>query len=696
MSRAIDVWSGVASSHHRQIPTTADLPQESPISNNIAHHQSASSCFITSNHSATHTMQELDGNSYIGARTPSLPSIKPSDHARHEPSPSIHSDWSGPRALVLCEAMMSIHLDGSHDERTIKVEARRGTWHQTMAIQEWVSSVISPPTLQSIPQDDAPRRDLRLFGPSPGTIPLCQQIGIHNRPSTDSIFCSPEAQANRATLSSRPTMSSPPPAPIPKSKTWSVLSTIQKLPTDHNVSSLLTNSRPTTIPSTVQSTAGILPPRHVVTSKGRTSISRLGKPTSMTIRSYPQQEQRIVDPRNALPADGSAEQPDNDSQPGEAITAKQDIQALTEEQESPSDSEMVEPRPRGSRREAVTLRTPVWGTENDRAGTVASGFLRRSKRFQRLGIKLSRNTQTPEPDARRREPLDDDEVSPTSTPGHATPRWTSPPIESNTQSLAPGSPSPRPDVSAPEVLPKALEAKLIEARQADSHSSNVPGNGSPAPESPIPGLVPKEPLNNSGEGYLNGSSQNKTKANSYNPRSTQDNYPPSSTGATRGTNSKQLNRDEFEDFEDTVTCSLFPSPFRRNSSAVTSPVRERISIFEGLYVDKSNQRLHPALERIERERARSHAFGTPNKKKRSFAWIPKKLRKMSVHRGKDRKLSYASTDEGTRPTSWISEEWQAKLRKSNKREQPATHAFKRKEPDTTGFTPSSSKPESRP
>lgn len=57
---------------------------------------------------------------------------------RPKTSPSIHSEWSGPRALLLCEALMGTHLDGSQDERTITVDAtaRQGTWHQTTAIQE--------------------------------------------------------------------------------------------------------------------------------------------------------------------------------------------------------------------------------------------------------------------------------------------------------------------------------------------------------------------------------------------------------------------------------------------------------------------------------------------------------------------------------------------------------------------------------
>lgn len=67
-------------------------------------------------------MQELDGNSYNGARAAGRLS------SGHE--------TDAPRALVFCEAVVGIPLDGSHDERRFSVEARRGTWHQTTAIKE--------------------------------------------------------------------------------------------------------------------------------------------------------------------------------------------------------------------------------------------------------------------------------------------------------------------------------------------------------------------------------------------------------------------------------------------------------------------------------------------------------------------------------------------------------------------------------
>lgn len=478
-------------------------------------------------------------------------------------------------------------------------------------------------------------------------------------------------------------MSSPSPAAIPSSKTWSVLSTIQKLPTDHNVSSLSTNSRPITIPSTIQSTVGSLPPHHAVTHRGRTSISRLGKPTS--IRSYLQRQQKVSDPRTAQPLDGSVEQPNNHSQPQEAFREKPRSQTLFQDQESPSNSKMlqVNKRIRVYRREPVTLRTPIWGTENDRAGaeTGVSGFLRRSKRFQQLKIKSLRNGNTPEPTSNTSEPLDDDDddVSPTTTPGQATPRWKSPPMESNTQGLASEISSPSSDVSA---LEKALEAKLIEAGQADSmsDSKDIPEKGLPTTKPPTHDAVPKNRFNSSKERFLDGPAQKKTTSTSCNLMDTQDTifHAPSATSAIKGANSKQHSRNGSEEhLEGLATCSLLPNRFRRNSSAVQGKTKRMRS--------KSNDS--------------SSEGGEPNNKKRSFAWIPKRLRRMSVHRSKNRNHSHASTDEGTLPTSEARKEFLAKHSISNRIDQLSLGALesRRNEPDTASFTtPSSSKSKSRP
>lgn len=351
------------------------------------------------------------------------------------------------------------------------------------------------------------------------------------------------------------------------------------------------------------------------------------------------------------------------------------------------------------RPEIVSLKTPVWGNNSGRAGTGASGAPRRSKRSQQNPAKSSQNSQMLNLTPKRSDLLDDD-VSPTNSAGPATPKVTSLPKESEERSLVPGAPPPTSDIAAP----KELETKLLEACQANSHSNDGSGDEMPTTEPLTPGLERNQHFNNSSERSVNESNQNEGTASSSSilPRSgARDTRTPRSSNATRGTHLRQLDRDDPEDDEAPVTCSLFHSPFRRNSSAVTSPVRERISVFEGL--GKSNRPSPPARDKTKRERSKSHNSisdaSRPNNKKRSFAWIPKKLRKVSMHRSKDRKWSHASTDEGPQPTSEPSEEGQGKLGESNDNNDNicTPHSSEKwKQPDTASFAPSWNHREPRP
>lgn len=437
---------------------------------------------------------------------------------------------------------------------------------------------------------------------------------------------------------------------MPRSKTWSVLSTIHKLPTDHNVSHPTTASRPTTIASTFQSTAGILSPRHSLTNKGRPS------------RPSCQRQQKNLDPKDAHPVDGSTEQLDNT--PRGATTVRSSIKMSTA-------------HPTTNRREVVLLKMPIWDNHGDRAGDPgASGAPRRSKRSQRntANRQSLQKSPKPKPNAGKLDLIDDD-VSPTSSAGPASPRLNSPPTDSNAHSpAAPGNQSATSDVSLPGALSKASEAKSVEACQAAPPSNDVPEK-----------RLPKNRLDD-------------TAASSS--LDSRDIRKPRSSVATNGTNSKQLNSDDNKDYEAPVTCSLFFSPFRQSSPAVASPVRERIRTFERLGKTSRCPRA-ASRDKSNREGSKSQNSisdpGKPSNKKRSLAWIPRKLRKMSVHRGKDRRPSHASTDEGTRPTSVTSEACQAECGSFDKRRLSATRACeKMKEPDTSSFTPPSSRTELRP
>lgn len=517
---------------------------------------------------------------------------------------------------------------------------------------------------------------------------------------------------NRATLPGKTANSSPPPTDIPKSKTWSVLSTIQKVPTHHNVSSAIPTSRPTTISSTIQSTTGILSPRHTLPNKGRTSISRLGKPTSIR-----QEEQKIIDPTYAQSVDGSTEQPQELRNPPEATTARQNTHAkhnhnhvenisyqdeiFLDNQQTVTDAVMSTENSdfNVNRPELVILKAPDWGTKNDgtETGNGAKGPSGppRSKRSQQNSVKRSQKAQTPKLAPKKSEVMDED-ISPL-TSAAATPKLSA----SKTRSPVPGNPSPTSDVSAPRLLTEALQAKSLEAckRQDVPHTNSVPCKGMPAKKSSLPPGYEQRKPKSKGYVLIDGSSQVVTTATTHYPFKNYDIRTLYSSNVAKDADSRQSKSGKTIDHEAPVTCSLFPSPFRRNPSAATSPVRERISVFEAL--GKFDRRSPPGKEEVKAERPKPHTtnsdVGRLNNKKTSFAWIPKKLRRKSVHGGKDRKSSHASTDEGTRPPSATSEERQAKPGNNNNSKYPAVYVSEmRKHPDTASFTPFSRKSESRP
>lgn len=345
------------------------------------------------------------------------------------------------------------------------------------------------------------------------------------------------------------------------------------------------------------------------------------------------------------------------------------------------------------RHEVISLKSPIWGNNNSRRGVEipASGSPHRSKRSQQHLTKRLQKSHLTNLASEGNDMIDDD-VSPTSSAGPATPQLTT---SLNTRNFVTRNPSPTSDVSASGVLPQAWEAAVLEACQDQSHLNNVFGKKLLAKKPPtIPGTECEERPNKSDEEHADGSSQARMASTSRLRLDT-----PRSLRTLQGTDIRQPDRDHNKDHEDTVACLAFPSPFRRNSSTVTSSVRDRISIFEGL--GKSSRCLSPTRNGEDREPSKSHNSILENakteNKKRSFAWIPKKLRKTSVQQSKDRSLCHALTDEGTRPTSKTTIECQAKLGKFKDKEYRATHTSRdKKEPDTISFAPSLSEPQSRP
>lgn len=108
--------------------------------------------------------------------------------------------------------------------------------------------------------------------------------------------------------------------------------------------------------------------------------------------------------------------------------------------------------------------------------------------------------------------------------------------------------------------------------------------------------------------------------------------------------------DGTEDQDVPVTCSIFPSPFRRECTALPSPVKEKVSIFEGLVKPIDPSPASPmdagAVNVQEQSDSQPLLAGTEllEGKRKSLDWLTRPFRKMSMHRGKDTPSSKTAAD----------------------------------------------------
>lgn len=419
------------------------------------------------------------------------------------------------------------------------------------------------------------------------------------------------------------------------SKTWTAVSTIQKVPTDHNDPRV--GRRPTTIASTVQSKPPASPPGLSYVDTSRTSVSKLRK----SFEAVNQQEKEGDKPNPArrstdIPAI-SVIQTTISPLPARTMDetkARPSLDALDEHTAGASPGE-ASIRP--IFHTAFRLKNPVWDKNGGGSGfSSPGGQPRRSKRSQQASAKTSQSRLSNAP-GKKNDPMEDD-VSPTnSAPG--TPRLMSPNLNATRQD--PISPTKPPElylsgipISSSRDSEPAVSKKSEPHVQPKSKVAEPKGGINPKKHSAVPGDGPSHQI----------TEHRTTKVSLPAAAQAQDTSTPRSSVAVEGAAARQQ-QIETEDPGVTATCALFSSPFRRESSTRPSPVRERIGIFEALvkpdphspHIDGSNDK------KARRARPRSQPFLTGinvlDSKKSSTGWLPKPFRKMSLHLGKGKRHS---------------------------------------------------------
>lgn len=341
----------------------------------------------------------------------------------------------------------------------------------------------------------------------------------------------------------------------------------------------------------------------------------------------------------------------------------------------------------------IRLRTPVWNGSGGRSGSSSpSGFPRRSKRSQ---IASAKNAQSLKASVGAQEHASySDDISPKHSAGPATPCLESP-------EPAPASDGP----VSPMGIPKSCQSTTRDLSNLKDEKQKPNGSNSPTQEesiaqfnhrktpsasggeprsdptdSPEIGAIPSsrpqsqdEPIagtavaptgrepgerslqadntakaNASLRGSVRSKSGSRNPHRSYiattgtGPRSRVD------TEAPRSFIAAPRPEVDAEDHRASLTCGMFPTPFRRESSAA---IKEKIGIFEGNRKSGSHLSSQAATghKQQDKKRPRSHFFQKDTVvlggRSKSLSWIPKAVRKMSMHRDKDRRSHDKSTDD---------------------------------------------------
>lgn len=451
-------------------------------------------------------------------------------------------------------------------------------------------------------------------------------------------------------------------AAIPRSKTWSVMSTIQKLPTNHDTNNPVIKSHPTTVISTIQSNGGAITPRHSVVNTRRTSVSKIAKPSGVCFQPEKNDVGAEVvgiswDKTTVSVGNGHVSTQRAD-QMAEDTLLLSTINVLDEQApDSLSDGLPSKVHSPGF----IRLKHPVW--DGPRAQPDSGIPPRRSKRFQGRSAK-TKTASTAKNVTRASQPEDED-VSPTSS---GTPLMAS--SETNPHDRRPISTtiSPNSCISNPVEKLASASFKPIDTWQVASPTSHegegagsktistrtisainsvlpesmrakdsiTPGNVSPPADRPS--QVTTTATICQPEALTRPVAQGTRASHSY-------------LNTIQGTGLQQA--DDREDLEGPVLCSSLPSPFRRDSTVVSFPIRERISTAEGLDRPNSNSARYPnAQDGGNKGRPKSYLFLSSNKrrnrkKKTSVGLAPKTLGQMSVQDARKNKQPYnAMEDEG--------------------------------------------------
>lgn len=431
------------------------------------------------------------------------------------------------------------------------------------------------------------------------------------------------------TLASQDSGSQPVLPTIPASKTWTALSTIQKLPTDHN--NPTADYRPTTFASTVQSKSCGPQPAAATVDTTRTSVSKLRK-SFEAVHNGKEVNQHKTTRRSTdfhvmvVPVIKVMES----SAPTHMMSKSNAKPSLNTPGEhaikDTLDNTPARPRSAGFFR----LRTPVWDKNGGQSSSSPGNLPRRSKRSQETSANSSQlhlGKKTGKCNGQQ-----EDDVSPTNSVGPGTPHLTRSeasrtdhePVSAEwppelwprvaEDISAPGGETFRPIETAAPVQPTRKKGVLDPRKY-----SAVPGDGSPHQDEEDAGITPF----------------------SQAPKPSADTYAPRTSVAEEGTSSQTQN--ENEDTGVPLTCTISPNSFRRDSSAKPSPVRDRISIFEGLikpspHLPHNTSKIH-AKHGHNKNRLNSQPFLTGTgilEGQRNDGWLPKSFRKMSFHLGRSK------------------------------------------------------------
>lgn len=303
------------------------------------------------------------------------------------------------------------------------------------------------------------------------------------------------------------------------------------------------------------------------------------------------------------------------------------------------------------------LISPVWNKTGGRSGPSSSGGLpRRSKKGQ---AKAS-NTYTRGRTATERNKSDNstDDISPTSSAGPSSPRARSPVHQRHEHTLD-GSAEPYgPFFHGQDMSP--MRSKLLTGIKAGTTTT-------PRPEIKAEELgeilYPRVPVSVNPESirkqrHTNSQISEETPRQSPTTPGESITLPPS-TGTLSPPSSqilivtKEPGSRRGGTGDGSLICSPLPSPFRRNRIDHKSPVDEPISIYQGLIKPTSNPTcLSTSHQTQVKDEPKTDILlkgdSKSSGKRKSTSWVPSKLRRLSIKRGKNRK---ASDEVGTEKVS---------------------------------------------